>query len=478
MASVTRSSRARGPQARPRPSGPRSARRPAPRSRARATATGSRQPDRPDPRRRARGAGRRPGPGARADPLRADARLAVHLLPRGGGGDGRRPRGRRRRSGITVQACGDAHLSNFGGFAPPDRQLIFDINDFDETLPGPVGVGRQAARREPRDRRPRPRVRRAQRARRRAQRRARPYREQMRGSRRWATSRPGTSASTSTRSASGSPTRVEEEGAQLRQERRQGAPQDRLRAFSKLTTRVDGELRIVSDPPLIMPLEEICSGERAEDGARRAPAVLERVPGDARRRVPQAARPLPLRRRGPQGRRRRQRRHPRLDRPADRPRRGRSAVPADQGGAAVGARAVHGANELPHQGRRVVEGQRMMQASRRHPARLDVGRPASTASGATSTSASSGTRRARPQIDPMTPTGDDDLRAALRRDARPRARPLRRPRRDRLLPRRRRQFDRAMADFATAYADQNERDYAALQAAAADGRITVELEAD
>ena len=40
-------------------------------------------------------------------------------------------------SGIRVQACGDAHLMNFGGFATPERNIIFDINDFDETLPGP-----------------------------------------------------------------------------------------------------------------------------------------------------------------------------------------------------------------------------------------------------------------------------------------------------------------------------------------------------
>jgi len=40
-------------------------------------------------------------------------------------------------SGITVQACGDAHLMNFGMFASPERKLVFDINDFDETLPGP-----------------------------------------------------------------------------------------------------------------------------------------------------------------------------------------------------------------------------------------------------------------------------------------------------------------------------------------------------
>ena len=41
------------------------------------------------------------------------------------------------RSGFDVQACGDAHLSNFGVFASAERNLVFDVNDFDETLPGP-----------------------------------------------------------------------------------------------------------------------------------------------------------------------------------------------------------------------------------------------------------------------------------------------------------------------------------------------------
>jgi uncharacterized protein (DUF2252 family) len=40
-------------------------------------------------------------------------------------------------AGITVQCCGDCHLMNFGGFATPERSLVFDINDFDETAPGP-----------------------------------------------------------------------------------------------------------------------------------------------------------------------------------------------------------------------------------------------------------------------------------------------------------------------------------------------------
>src|SRR6476660_2297659 len=52
------------------------------------------------------------------------------------------------RAGLNVQLCGDAHLSNFGGFASPERTLLFDLNDFDETLPGPFeyDVKRMAAR--------------------------------------------------------------------------------------------------------------------------------------------------------------------------------------------------------------------------------------------------------------------------------------------------------------------------------------------
>jgi uncharacterized protein (DUF2252 family) len=50
-------------------------------------------------------------------------------------------------AGLEVQLCGDAHLSNFGAFASPERRLLFDLNDFDETLPGPFeyDVKRMAA---------------------------------------------------------------------------------------------------------------------------------------------------------------------------------------------------------------------------------------------------------------------------------------------------------------------------------------------
>src|SRR5215468_360842 len=50
-------------------------------------------------------------------------------------------------TGLVAQLCGDAHLSNFGAFASPERRLLFDLNDFDETLPGPFeyDVKRMAA---------------------------------------------------------------------------------------------------------------------------------------------------------------------------------------------------------------------------------------------------------------------------------------------------------------------------------------------
>ena len=80
--------------------------------------------------------GRDPRTGAGADPPWPDARVAVHVLPRRGARDGRRPRDDAD-AGLRTQLCGDAHLSNFGAYASPERRLVFDINDFDETLPGP-----------------------------------------------------------------------------------------------------------------------------------------------------------------------------------------------------------------------------------------------------------------------------------------------------------------------------------------------------
>ena len=106
-------------------------------------------------------------------------------------------------SGIVVQACGDAHISNFGGFAAPDRRLVFGPNDFDETLPGPWewDVKRMAASAEiagrdvglPADRR-----------RRIVKAGVREYREAMRAFAKRATSTSGTSGSTRVNSSTGS----------------------------------------------------------------------------------------------------------------------------------------------------------------------------------------------------------------------------------------------------------------------------------
>jgi Uncharacterized protein conserved in bacteria (DUF2252) len=56
-------------------------------------------------------------------------------------------------SGLQSQLCGDAHLSNFGAYASPERRLVFDINDFDETLPGPFEWDVKATGRKPHRRR-------------------------------------------------------------------------------------------------------------------------------------------------------------------------------------------------------------------------------------------------------------------------------------------------------------------------------------
>ena len=90
----------------------------------------------PRPGRPARGAGRHPQPDL--VPVRHGRMLvSPFTFYRGAGQDhGRRPQ-RHPPAGLTAQLCGDAHLSNFGVFASPEAILLFDLNDFDETLPGP-----------------------------------------------------------------------------------------------------------------------------------------------------------------------------------------------------------------------------------------------------------------------------------------------------------------------------------------------------
>ncbi|HEY6398745.1 MAG TPA: DUF2252 domain-containing protein [Solirubrobacteraceae bacterium] len=168
-------------------------------------------------------------------------------------------------TGVNVQLCGDAHLSNFGGFAAPDRRLVFDLNDFDETLPGPFEwdlkrlvasfavAGRDLGFGP-------------------AQRRGvnlvvtRAYREAMLSLASlktfdlWYSRVDAEAAMTQFRSAASAKRRKlgQKNLAKTR-------AKDSVRAFAKLTTIVDGQPRIVGDPPLIVPIEDLAGGRDIED---------------------------------------------------------------------------------------------------------------------------------------------------------------------------------------------------------------------
>jgi uncharacterized protein (DUF2252 family) len=190
------------------------------------------------------------------------------------------------RTDLHTQLCGDAHLSNFGLFAAPDRSLVFDCNDFDETLPGPFewdlkrlaasfaiagrdrGFGkkaRAAANLEV----------------------GRSYREAMR-------------AHATERNLDLWYSRIHVEEIlsgvaqvgtkkQLRRAEKNIAKarsKDSLKAFGKLTETVDGELRIRNDPPVIVPIHELFDAKhhRALDKALRTliRSYGTTLPGDRR----------------------------------------------------------------------------------------------------------------------------------------------------------------------------------------------------
>ena len=166
------------------------------------------------------------------------------------------------RSGITAQLCGDAHLSNFGVFGSPERRMLFDINDFDETLPGPWewDVKRLAASFEigGRDRGFDPPDRRAI-----VMAGVREYRYRMRRA-----------AGMRTLDAWYEHLEVGQLLAQVRDEQRrkrvskmeartaerhvaEARVRDSTRVFAKRAGTIDGELRITADPPLIVPIEDL-----------------------------------------------------------------------------------------------------------------------------------------------------------------------------------------------------------------------------
>jgi uncharacterized protein (DUF2252 family) len=169
------------------------------------------------------------------------------------------------RSGLTVQCCGDAHLSNFGVFASPERRLVFDVNDFDETLPGPwewdvkrLAVSMLIAARE------------------------NGFAVKHQG-------RAVLDTVTEYRTAMARfaamrnldlwyahldiEKTLEELGSQLKPKQvkwtqktlAKARTKDSMSAFSKLCHVVDGETRIVAEPPLIVPIDDLAQGTEREE---------------------------------------------------------------------------------------------------------------------------------------------------------------------------------------------------------------------
>ena len=166
-------------------------------------------------------------------------------------------------SGLRVQLCGDAHLANFGAFASPSRRLLFDVNDFDETLPGPFewDVKRLAAslavagRENGFSAKARRKI-------------------ILAGVERYRTAM---------REFAGQPflavwyahldvdDTIAKFQSQMKKKRVKATKKmvakahtsDSMKALRKLTTMVDGQRRIISEPPLIEPIEEVFADEQA-----------------------------------------------------------------------------------------------------------------------------------------------------------------------------------------------------------------------
>ena len=375
-------------------------------------------------------------------------------------------------SGLEVQLCGDAHLENFGAYAAPDRQLVFDCNDFDETLPGPwewdvkrlaasfAVAGRERGFGE-------------------ADRRSvvatavRGYREAMR---RFANEgnldvwyeRLDISAIVEQWSDAA----TKKERKRFERNVAKARTKDSMRAFSKLTHEVNGDVRIISAPPLIVPFEELFADQR-EVAEERLGGVLAEYRGtlsDERRHLLDQFRYVHAARKvvgvGSVGTRAyivlllgRDGRDPLF-------------LQAKEAEASVLEPYV-APSSYDHHGRRVVEGQRLMQAA------SDSFLGWLRAEGPDGTLRDFYVRQLWDQkgsalVDVMSVRqmtayaqicGSTLARAHARSG-------------DRIAiasylgggDR----FDRALADFAEAYADLNERDYQALRAAVSEGRLEAE----
>jgi uncharacterized protein (DUF2252 family) len=168
-------------------------------------------------------------------------------------------------SGLRVQACGDAHLANFGGFASPERAMQFDINDFDETNPGPFEwdvkrlvtsfeiAGRSNGFSDKEKRVVVNTV-------------VRNYREAMvqfatmSNLDVWYAHLDVEKVFNEARAQA-----TPEEVKRFEKSLAKAQSKDNLKAFAKLTEEVDGEYRIKSDPPLIVSLGDLFEGDGEDD---------------------------------------------------------------------------------------------------------------------------------------------------------------------------------------------------------------------
>jgi hypothetical protein len=387
-------------------------------------------------------------------------------------------------SGLNVQACGDAHLSNFGVFASAERSLVFDLNDFDETLPGPwewdlkrlvaslaiAGRDRGFSDKE----------------------RAAvvldtvaAYRTQManlagmRDLDVWYARMDVTKVLEELGGELGltGPKKPDKTMSKVKaradKQLAKARTRDSLQALDKLTQVVDGERRFVSDPPLLVPIEELVSESEGAELTSRMHGLISSYSHTLqsdRRHLLEQFRFLSIARKvvgvgsvgtrawvcllvGSDGE------DPLL-------------LQAKEAQESVLARFV-GPSRYTNQGERVVAGQHLMQAS------SDIFLGWDQVEGIDGVQRDFYLRQLRDwkgsaDTDVMIPTGMGIYgRLCGWTLARAHARSG-----DRIAIAAYlgsgKTFDHAIASFAETYADQNERDYDALQQAAADGRVTVE----
>ena len=376
-------------------------------------------------------------------------------------------------TGLRAQLCGDAHLTNFGIFASPERRLIFDVNDFDETLPGPFewDVKRLAASLEIAGR---------DNGFRRKERKSvvlaatRSYRESIR-----------TFAGQSNLDVWYAHLDVDRELARVKPLlKQQGAgrterlvakarTRDNLQAFDKLTTTVDGRARFISTPPLIVPVTELLTELEATELFARIRALVSsyrRTLSTDRRHLLEQFRLVDMARKvvgvGSVGTRAWVLLMEGLDHNDPiilQAKEAQSSVLEEYAGRSLYA----------NQGQRVVSGQRLMQAS------SDIFLGWQRTKGVDAVDRDYYLRQLRDwkaSLPPeqMIPEGMAVYGALCGWTlARAHARSGDRVAIASYLGETD-SFDRAIAGFSAAYADLNERDHAALQAAADSGRITVE----